>query len=400
MALQSIKQTLISKPRRIESIDLLRGIIMVIMALDHTREYFHYDAFMFDPTDLDKTTVAIFLTRWITHFCAPLFMLLTGTSAFLYGEKKGKRSLSIFLFTRGLFLILLEQTVINFGWLFNSHFPEIEFLVLWALGFSMICLSLIIHLPKKFILILGIVLVAGHNLLDPVHVSGKGPGAFIWALFHEPTVFTFRDKKVLVLYPVIPWIGVIALGYSLGNLYSKGYDVQKRKKILVQLGISAVLVFIVLRFINLYGDLVPWSKQSSEVFTFLSFIKVSKYPPSLLYILITVGGGLICLALFEKPPGRLGKFFSVYGRVPMFFYILHIYLIHLLALFATRLCGHSWSDMIYPGLLGTDKLAGYGFPLVVVYLVWISVVLIMYRPCVWYNRYKTSHREKWWLSYL
>jgi uncharacterized membrane protein len=400
MALQPMNRTLISKSGRIESIDILRGIVMVIMALDHTRDYFNYDAFLFSATDLSRTTVAIFMTRWVSHYCAPIFMLLTGTSAFLYGEKKGKKALSRFLFTRGLFLLFLELTVINFGWDFNIHFPEIGFLVLWSLGFSMIMLSLIIYLPKKAILILGIVLVAAHNLLDSVHVSGKGIGAFGWSLLHELNDFKWGSEKIFVIYPILPWIGIISLGYSLGNLYRKDYDIQKRKKILLQIGISAILLFIILRYVNVYGDLFPWAKQSSPAFTFLSFINVTKYPPSLLYALITLGCGLVFLAYAEKPAGRAGKFFLVYGRTPMFFYILHVYLIHLIAMFATSLCGHKWGDMIFQEFTDNPQLIGYGFSLPVVYLIWISIVLILYRPCVWYNKYKTSHREKWWLSYL
>jgi uncharacterized membrane protein len=327
-------------------------------------------------------------------------MLLTGTSAFLYGEKKGKKALSKFLFTRGLFLIFLELTVINFGWDFNVHFPEIGFLVLWSLGFSMIMLSLIIHLPKKGILILGIVLVAGHNLLDSVHVAGKGIGAFGWSLLHELNEFKWGSEKIFVIYPILPWIGIISLGYSLGLLYRKDYDVQKRKKILLRLGVSSIALFFILRFINIYGDLFPWTKQSSFVFTVLSFFNVTKYPPSLLYALITLGCGLVFLAFGEKQPGRPGRFFLVYGRTPMFFYILHVYLIHLLAMFATKLCGFKWSDMVFREFTDNPQLIGYGFSLPVVYLIWISIVLILYRPCVWYNKYKTSHREKWWLSYL
>ena len=394
-----MQTTLINNKKRIESIDILRGIVMVIMALDHTRDYFHAPSFLYDPLDLQTTSAPIFLSRWITHYCAPIFMLLTGTSAFLVGERKGTKALSRFLFSRGLFLIFLELTVINFAWNFNIHFPEIDFLVLWSLGISMVALSAIVYLPKKLILAIGIILVAGHNLLDNVHVAGKGLNAFLWSLLHEQGSFTYGGKVVLVLYPIIPWIGIIALGYSLGNLYSKNMDEQKRKQILLWLGAGAIFLFIIIRFINVYGDTVPWSKQSSPAFTMLSFIKVNKYPPSLLYSLMTLGPGLIFLALSETKTGRLGKIFSVYGRTAMFYYILHIFLIHLLATFATSFCGHQWSDMIWPGFTN-DKLLGYGFSLAIVYVVWIIVILLLYPLCNWYDKYKTNHKEKWWLSYL
>ena len=385
---------------RITSIDLLRGIIMILMALDHTRDYFHASAFVFDPTDLTKTSTPIFLTRWITHYCAPIFMLLTGAAAFLVGDRKGVKALSKFLFTRGLFLVLMEHTVINFGWNFNIHFPEFDFLVIWSLGVSMIALAGLVYFPKKLILAIGIILLAGHNLLDNVHVAGKGLSAFFWSLLHEPGSFSIAGKNIFVMYPVIPWVGIIALGYSLGSLYANNVDVAQRKKTLLWLGIGSIILFVSIRFINVYGDPSPWSKQPGDTFTLLSFINVTKYPPSLLYGLITLGPACIFLALFETKPGWLGKIFSVYGRVPMFYYILHIYLIHLLAMFATTFCGHTWSDMVWTNLIYNDKLIGYGFSLGVVYLVWIFVLLMLYPLCKWYDRYKTNHKEKWWLSYL
>ena len=385
---------------RITSIDLLRGIVMILMALDHTRDYFHAGAFVFDPTDLTKTTIPIFLTRWITHYCAPIFMLLTGAAAFLVGERKGIKALSKFLFTRGVFLVFMEHTVVNFAWNFNIHFPEFDFLVIWSLGVSMIALAGLVYLPKKLILAIGIILLAGHNLLDNVHVAGKGFSALIWSLLHEPGFFNFAGKKVFVMYPILPWIGIIALGYSLGSLYSNKIDVSQRKKTLLWLGLGSIVLFVGIRFINLYGDASLWSNQPDAAFTVLSFINVTKYPPSLLYGLITLGPACIFLALFEKKPGWLGRRFSVYGRVPMFYYILHIYLIHLLAMFATTLCGHKWSDMIWTSLINNEKLKGYGFSLSIVYLVWIVVILILYPLCKWYDKYKTNHKEKWWLSYL
>ena len=394
-----MSQPLTHKPQRITSIDLLRGIIMIFMALDHIRDYFHYPAFFYDPLALDKTSAAIFLTRWITHYCAPIFMLLTGTSAFLVGERKGTKALSGFLCKRGLFLILMELTIINFAWNFNIHFPEVDFLVLWSLGISMIALSAMVWLPKKAILAIGVILVAGHNLLDGVHVTGKGIGAFFWSLLHEVGFFTFWGKNFFILYPIIPWIGTIALGYSLGSLYTKKMDAVKRKRILLQLGIGIICFFVILRFSNLYGDASHWSRQPSWLFTFLSFINISKYPPSLLYLSVTLGPAFIFLALAETTLGRIGRFFSIYGRVPMFYYILHIYLIHILALFATYFCGFTWHAMIWSAL-DNPGLKGYGFSLMIVYLVWVLIILLLFPLCRWYDTYKNKHKEKWWLSYL
>jgi uncharacterized membrane protein len=385
---------------RIESIDLLRGAIMIIMALDHTRDYFHADGFIYDPLDLHKTTAIIFLTRWITHFCAPIFMLLTGASAYIVGEKKGIKALSKYLLTRGLFLVIMEMTVVNFGWNFNIHFPDIDFLVIWSLGASMIALSAMVYLPKKVILAIGIILIAGHNLLDTVHVPGKGLGTFLWSLLHEPGTFTWAGKNVTVLYPIISWVGTIAAGYSVGSLYSKNADAAQRKKLLLSLGIGSILLFIVLRFTNFYGDAVLWSTQHSFVYTVLSFINVTKYPPSLLYLSITLGVAFILLSVLEIKPGRFGKIITVYGRVPMFYYLCHIYLIHFLGLFATNFCGKKWTDMIFDNLDNLAKFKGYGFSLWVVYAVWVSVILMLYPVCRWYDKYKTAHKEKWWLSYL
>jgi uncharacterized membrane protein len=327
-------------------------------------------------------------------------MLLTGTSAFLVGERKGTKALAKFLFSRGLFLVVMEHTVINFAWNFNIHLPEVDFLVIWSLGISMIALSAMVFLPKKIILLIGIVLVMGHNLLDNVHVAGTGFNAFVWSLLHEPGSFNFGGKTFFVLYPVMPWIGIIALGYSLGSLYGKEVIAVQRKKTLLWLGTGAILLFIILRFTNIYGDASLWSKQPSAIFTLLSFINASKYPPSLIYSLMTLGPACIFLAFTEPTPGWLGKIFSVFGRVPMFYYILHIYLIHLLAMFATSFCGHKWTDMIWDDFSNAAKLKGYGFSLGVVYMVWIAVVLILFPLCKWYDKYKQAHKEKWWLSYL
>jgi uncharacterized membrane protein len=397
-----MQPSLSTNQKRINSIDLLRGLIMIIMAIDHVRDYFHAGSFLFNPLDLSKTSVAIFFTRWITHFCAPIFMLLAGTSAYLIGQKKTKKALSVFLLKRGLWLIFLELTVVNLGWSFNILFPDFLFVTIWALGVSMIVLAAMIHLPVKIILLICIVIVAGHNLLDNTHVTGNTLPAFGWALLHEQNFFSWNKEVFLVGYPLVPWIGVMPLGYCLGVWYASGYDAAKRKKQLLITGSAALLLFIILRFSNLYGDPVQWSTQKNPVFTFLSFINVNKYPPSLLYILITLGTALILLAWMENLQGALVNIISIYGRVPMFFYLIHIYLIHLLAMIASGLFTTvAWQNWMLkqPIWFNTD-LKGYGFPLVVVYLVWAFVVVALFPLCKRYDRYKQSHKEKWWLSYL
>jgi len=264
----------------------------------------------------------------------------------------------------------------------------------------MIALSAMVYLPKKVILAIGIILVAGHNLLDTVNVPGKGLDTFLWSILHEPGTFTWAGENVTVLYPIIPWIGSIAIGYSVGSLYSKNADAAHRKRLLMRLGIGAILFFIVLRFTNVYGDAVLWSTQHSFPYTILSFINVSKYPPSLLYLSITLGVAFVFLALLEIKPGRFGRAIAVYGRVPMFYYLCHIYLIHFLSLFATYFCGKKWTDMIFDNFDNLAKLKGYGFSLGIVYLAWITVIFLLYPLCRWYDKYKATHREIWWLSYL
>ncbi len=385
---------------RINSIDIARGVAMVIMALDHTRDYFHQGAFIDDPTNLNTTTLVLFGTRWITHFCAPVFMLLTGVSAFLVGEKKGIKAMSFFLFSRGLFLVFLEFTVISLAWNFNFQYRELDFLVLWSLGVSMIALSALVYLPKRFILVLGIIIVAGHNVLDTVHVAGKGLNAFFWSILHEPGLYEYGGIKFFVAYPILPWIGIIALGYSLGGLYAKGIDTAVRKKWLMVMGAAAILLFIVVRATNIYGDPSPWKTQSTASLSLISFLNATKYPPSLMYALMTLGPALIFLAFAESFRGKVAGFFLIFGRTAMFYYILHIYLIHILATAAVVYSGHPWTDMIWQAFNNSEKLAGYGFSLGVVYAVWLLVIFILYPLCVRYNAYKSLHREKWWLSYI
>jgi len=397
-----MQATLNLNQKRIESIDLLRGLVMIIMALDHVRDYFHADSFLFDPLDLDKTNAAIFFTRWITHYCAPVFMFLAGTSASFMSRRKTKKELSWFLLTRGLWLIFLELVVVNFGWNFDILFHNIYFITIWALGVSMIALAGLIYLPRPFILGIGFILVFGHNLLDGIHVAGNTLPSFGWALVHEQGFYSWQGHNVLVGYPVLSWIGVIALGYCFGTLYGTAFTQERRKKWLLSIGMSAFALFIVIRFINIYGDPSQWSHQPSAFYTFLSFINVTKYPPSLLYVLMTLGPAILFLAFTENARNAVSRVVSVYGRVPMFYYLLHIYLVHLLTIVAAGLfTNFDWKLwLLKEPLWFTQTLKGYGFSLGVVYLVWIGIVVALFPLCKWYDRYKQSHKEKWWLSYL
>jgi len=390
------------KTKRFESIDLLRGAVMIIMALDHVRDYFHSSAFLYSPTDLTRTSVPIFFTRFVTHYCAPVFVFLAGISAFLYGARRSKAALSFFLFTRGIWLLVAEVTIITLAWTFNPSWHFIFLQIIFDFGISMIVLSGLVYLDKRLILLVGILLIAGHNLLDTIHVPGNGAVSFLWAALHEARYFTCGYFTIRVHFPLLPWIGIMAIGYYLGHLYATGYDEAKRKKILLFLGVGAIVLFILLRSINLYGDPAHWSAQKNAVFSLLSFLNVSKYPPSLLYVLVTLGPALIFLALTENLRNSFTEKIQVFGRVPMFYYIVHLYLIHLTAVIAAAISGHNWMDMILRNRVNaTPELKGYGFNLVTVYIIWIAVILILYPFCKWFGRYKSTHQSRyWWLSYL
>ena len=383
---------------RIQSIDLLKGLVMVVMALDHVRDYFHYSAFYFDPTDATQATLPIFFTRFITHFCAPAFCFLAGTSAFMVGKRKSKNELSSFLLKRGIWLDFIEMTIVNFAWYFDVNFRTPGLLVIWSLGISMIVLAGLIHLPRKVILVFSLLLIIGHNLLDTVHFKGN----VLWAILHEFALFKISDSVTFIVgYPIIPWIAVMALGYYFGAFYDSSFDALKRKKIFNTIGILAIFIFVILRFSTIYGDPVLYKDYGSLSKNIISFLNPSKYPPSLDYLLMTLGFAFIFLANAEKLKGKAVNFFSTFGRVPFFYYILHLYLIHMLALLFAQLSGYGWQSMILEyWVTETPALKGYGFPLWVVYSVWVGVILLLYPLCKKFDNYKQSHKEKWWLSYL
>ena len=384
---------------RIQSIDLLKGVVMVIMALDHVRDYFHYSAFFFDATDPTQTTWPIFFTRFITHFCAPAFSFLAGTSAFMIGKRKSPAELSSFLFKRGLWLVFVEIIIINFAWKFDIEFRHIGLQTIWSLGISMIVLAGLIHLPKKVILAFSLVIIFGHNLLDNIHFDGS----YLWAMLHERQKFEFAEGlTVIFAYSLLPWIAVMSLGYCFGLLYESSFDAAKRKKILNSLGIGSIGLFIILIAFNAYGDPVQWTNYGDTSKTLMSIFNISKYPPSLLYLLVTLGCTVLFLANAEKLKGKVVNFFCVFGRVPFFYYILHLYLIHFLAIFAAEFKGFGWQVMISMPTFITrvEALKGYGFNLITVYLLWIVVILLLYPLCKKFDTYKQTHKEKWWLSYL
>ena len=387
--------------RRIESIDLLRGVVMIIMALDHVRDYFHYDAFYYSPTDLTQTNVPLFFTRFITHYCAPVFVFLAGTSAYLYGAKRSKKELSFFLLSRGMWLVFIELFIVVLFRTFNPSYTYLNLQVIWAIGVSMIALSAIIYMNKKLILVTAVLLIAAHNLLDTVHVPGSGLLAVIWSFLHDVNHFTFGRVDLYVRYPVLPWLGIMTIGYYLGSLYVSDYDPVKRRKKLLIAGIGSITLFIILRSGNWYGDAAFWSVQKNFTFSLLSFLNVSKYPPSLVYVLITLGPALIFLALTEKKLNAWTEKIAIFGRVPMFYYLGHIFLIHILAVIAALVTGYPEMVILNNAVNSIQALKGYGFNLLSVHLFWIIHVMVMYLFCKWYDVYKRTHQpEYWWLSYL
>ncbi len=391
------------KSTRIESIDILRGLVMVIMALDHVRDYFHYGSFFTDPTNLETTTPLLFFTRFITHYCAPVFIFLAGTSAFLYGSKKTKPELFKFLFTRGLWLVLLEIVLNNLLWWFDLSYSFIGLQVIWAIGLSMMFLSVLIYFPKKVILIIGLILVAGHNLLDGIIMEGTSFQSIIWYILHQSNFIPISSTRMIAFaYPILPWIGLMALGYCLGSLYTKDFNEKIRRNLLLKIGSVAIILFFVIRGLNVYGDLVPWTAQDTTTKTVLSFFNVTKYPPSLCYILITIGPSLLFLLFIEKIKNKLTDFLLVFGRVPLFYYFLHILVIHIAAIIGLIIIGDDWSKMIFDNATWTTGTlaTGYGYSLLIVYIVWIGVIAILYFPSKKYMIYKANNKDKWWLSYL
>ena len=381
--------------KRIQSIDLVRGVVMIIMALDHVRDYFHYDAFMYSPTDLSRTNVGLFFTRFITHYCAPVFVFLAGTSSSLYGLKRSKSELSFFLLTRGVWLVLIEIFAVGLFRTFNLAYTFSSLQVIWAIGLSMMALSAIIYMNRALILLTGLLLVVSHNLLDTIHVQGNSLPAFLWSILHDEKHFTFGRFLVFVHYPVLPWLGVMILGYYLGSLYAPDYDPRQRKRILRLLGVGALGLFVTLRLDNWYGDAAHWSVQTNAVFSLLSFLNVTKYPPSLLYLLITLAPALILLAKMEKPLNSLSRKIVTFGRVPMFYYLAHILLIHILAVVAALITGHSGMGILNNAVNSIPELKGYGFGLAIVYTVWIAIVLLLYPLCKWFERYKRNHQSEY-----
>jgi uncharacterized membrane protein len=389
--------------QRIHSIDILRGLVMVIMAIDHIRDFLHNDAVLHDPLNIQTTTPALFFTRWITHFCAPIFVFLSGLSAGLSRHKRSAAQTSSFLIKRGLWLIVVEVLVITLGLSFNPLYNMLFLQVIWAIGCSMIILGLLLKLSAKLVLPIGLLLIVGHdvlNYLPPV----KSP--FEAGLLQ--VLFTARfyvlplsgNHMIIFLYAILPWTGIMLLGYAVSAIYQPSYNQQRRRAQLLYSGLGLLAFFILLRFTNTYGEPQHWSVQSNAVRTFLSFINVSKYPPSLLYTCLTLSFALIFLSATELTNNVCSRILTVYGKVPFFYYVLHFFILHTVTVIVFYVSGYTQKDIVTPNYPFLFRPATLGFSLGIVYLIWLGIVASLYWPCKWYIGYKQRHQDQWWVSYL
>jgi uncharacterized membrane protein len=397
-------KSLDTSQQRSQALDALRGLVMVLMALDHVRDYFHISAFLYDPVDLDQSSPAVFLTRWITHFCAPVFVWLAGTSAWLYGRKHGMAKLRNFLLTRGLWLIVLEFTVVNFAWYFQPSFNLMMLGVIWAIGVLLLVLAALSYMQPRFLLAIGLALIFGHNLLDGISVQGSGWEAIAWAILHQMQSFELGHFSLFVAYPLLPWLGIGIIGYVAGGWFAPAFPAELRLRWLSNTGYLAIGMFVVLRLSDVYGEPTPLVFYDMEVYSFLSLLNTTKYPPSLLFTLMTLGPAMLLLAWFSKNEAALErplKMLSSIGRVPLFFYVMHIYLIHLLAMLAAELTGFGWQSMRLDIWVNyAEQLQGYGFSLGVTYLIWVGVVAGLYPACIWWGKMKKQYAHRWWMQYL
>lgn len=392
--------TLKNNRKRISSIDILRGLVIILMAVDHIRDMWALEPFA--PENISETSASYFFTRWITHFCAPVFVFLAGTSIYLYLQKvKDKNVVSTFLVKRGLWLVLVEIIIINWAWSWKMIWNSWGFFlqVIWAIGVAMIAMALLIRLSNKILLIVSMLIIFGHNLLNAITPNDLGSFDWFWKIFHEQGWIPFASDNsfgMYVVYPILPWIGVMAAGFVFGQVMI--WEPEKRIKLLWKLGIGSILLFVVLRYSNIYGDTGVWETQKNGLFTFIDFLNTQKYPPSLLFILMTLGPSFLLLIVFEKWKTKLFDFLKVFGRVPFFFYILHFPVIHFSSMLYFRITEGTWFDLANSG--GPKNWPEFYQPsLFRLYLVWVLIVIFFYFLCSWYNNYKTKHNY-WWLKYI
>ncbi len=385
--------------KRIPSIDILRGLVMVIMVLDHTRDLFHETALTQQPTDLATTTIPLFFTRWVTHLCAPIFVFLSGASAWLSLQNKSSiNEHRRFLLSRGIWLIVLELTLVNFGIWFDIHFSVILIQVIFAIGFGFIVLSLLLKLRSTTILVAGILMMVFSGILPLLGLPQQNAGTTILNVLFQPAFFQLSEKHSLIYgYPPLPWLAIMLMGFGSAWIFLK--DSASVQRICLRTGLMLIAAFVVLRGINIYGDGTPWSYQKSSAFTFISFLNVNKYPPSLQYTLLFLGFMFLLLALFTNSQNRFSRIIAVYGKVPLFFYLVHWYLIHTALILVILASGFPAGDLVFGFNFGRPD-AFKAFSLPVVYVIWTLAIVVLYPLCRWYGAYKAAHRNNKWLSYL
>jgi len=386
--------------KRIESIDNTRGFVMVIMALDHVRDFMHSTSMSQDPTNLQTTTVFLFFTRWVTHLCAPTFVFLSGISAYISFKRENNIEKSRrFLLTRGLWLVLLEFTVINFALWFDIHFRLLILEVIGTIGLSFILLSLLLKIPSRIIGLIGITIIFTHNLLQGISLPQNPVIIFFSSILFRPNMMPVTPGlSFFTAYPVMPWLGIMLAGFACGEFFE--LTPEKRRALFLKLGIASLALFIIIRFLNFYGDPSKWAVQKSSLFTILSFINVSKYPPSLLFSLLFLGFTFLILIIAENSNDRKTKILSVYGKVPLFYFITHLFIIHSLMFIMLLIQGVSTKDFLFGVFNNGRPKTGGGVDLYVIYLIWLGVVIILYPVCRWYGNYKTRHKENKYLRYI
>lgn len=385
--------------KRQASIDIVRGIVMIIMALDHVRDLMHVDSITQSPTDLATTSPLLFFTRWITHLCAPIFVFLAGTSVYLSLQNKNNIvETRQHLLKRGFWLIFIEFTIVNFGLFFDIGFHTLLFEVIAAIGFGFIVLGLLLKISPKTIGIMGLIIVFCHNLLPLIPFAENSILKAVLAPFFSPIVIPFAERAFIMGYPPIPWLGIMLIGFATGKFFE--LETAKRKQIFVRFGLGALVLFVILRFANIYGDPALWTAQKNSVFTFLSFMNITKYPPSLLFCLVTLGIMFLLLAFAEQFQNKIKKITLVYGKVPLFYFVVHFYVIHILTLIMLLGQGFSWSQFEFAsGTFGRPKDIVSGLPLWSIYVIWIFVVTLLYKPCQWFGKYK-AEKQHWWVKYI
>ncbi len=385
------------KKRRFESLDILKGLVMIIMVLDHVRDFFHADVHIFDPADPIHSNIPVFFTRWITHFCAPIFVFLSGASIAFIASRKTTLETRKFLLSRGCWLMFCDAFIVSFLWLFDLDFDLFILGVIWVIGLAMVCSAFVFKLDSRVLILLAIAIVVGHHSLD--FLNHNNP-SLIHALLHQQWRFDYDFGTVAVAYPLLPWLGVMWGGIVLGRSYMLMHE-NERLRLLKQWGFTLTFGYAIVRVWNGYGNSDPWVIQATNSGTLIDFFNPAKYPPSLAYLAMTLGPAMLILSQLENVKNQIYQWIMVFGKVPFFFYLIHLLTIHVLAIPIAAYQGFGWDAMFLDEFVSLDEsLRGYGFSLLGTYLIWVILIVILYRPSRWWMLYKKNHPEKTWLSYL